>query len=136
MNKRTVSTTVNAPIEKVWDTWTNPKDIVNWNSPSEDWHTPFAENDLKVDGKFKFTMAAKDGSMSFDFEGIYTSVENHEKIAYKLADDREVIILFEDLGDRVKVTESFDPETENPLEMQKAGWQAVIDNFKKYTETI
>ncbi|MDR6967029.1 uncharacterized protein YndB with AHSA1/START domain [Flavobacterium arsenatis] len=136
MEKITVSTTVNASIEKVWDTWTNPEHIVNWNNASEDWHTPFAENDLKMDGKFKSTMAAKDGSMSFDFEGIYTTVENHEKIAYKMADDREVIILFDNLGDRVKITESFDPESENSLEMQKAGWQAIIDSFKKYTESI
>ena len=136
MQKITVGTTVNASIEKVWDIWTSPKHIIKWNSPSNDWHTPFAENDLKVGGKFKFTMAAKDGSMSFDFEGIYTIVENHEKIEYKLADDREVTIQFDDLGDRVKITESFDPETVNPLEMQKSGWQAIIDNFKKYTENI
>jgi len=89
-----------------------------------------------VGGKFKFTMAAKDGSMSFDFEGIYTAVENHEKIEYKMADGREVSILFDDLGDRVKVTESFDPESVNSLEMQKGGWQAIIDSFKKYTESI
>jgi len=136
MKKITVSTSVNTPIEKVWDTWTNPEHIIQWNSPSDDWHTPFAENVLKVGGKFKFTMAAKDGSMSFDFEGNYTAVENHEKIEYRLADGREVTILFDDLGDRVKVTESFDPESVNPLEMQRAGWQAIIDNFKKHTESI
>jgi len=135
MEKITVSTTVNAPIEKVWDSWTNPKHIVNWNAPSDDWHTPFAENDLKTGGKFKSTMAAKDGSMSFDFEGAYTVVENHEKIEYKIADGREVIVLFDDLGDRVKITESFDPENVNPLEMQKGGWQVILDNFKKYTES-
>ena len=135
MEKITVSTTVNAPIEKVWNTWITPEHIINWNTPSADWHTPFAENDLKTGGKFKSTMAAKDGSMRFDFEGIYTSVENHEKIEYKIADGRKVIVLFDDLGDRVKITESFDPESVNPLEMQKGGWQAIMDSFKKYTES-
>lgn len=134
MEKITVGTTVNAPIEKVWDIWTNPKYIINWSTPSEDWHTTFAENDLKVGGQFKSTMAAKDGSMSFDFEGVYTSVEHHEKIEYRIADGREVTILFDDLGDRVKITESFDPENVNPLEMQKGGWQAIMDSFKNYTE--
>lgn len=134
MEKITVGTTVNAPIEKVWDIWTNPKHIINWSTPSEDWHTTFAENDLKVDGQFKSTMAAKDGSMSFDSEGVYTSVEHHEKIEYRIADGREVTILFDDLGDRVKITESFDPENVNPLEMQKGGWQAIMDSFKNYTE--
>ncbi|RZK12617.1 MAG: polyketide cyclase [Flavobacterium sp.] len=134
MKKITVSTSVNAPIEKVWDTWTNPKHIVIWNTASDDWHTTFAENNLTVGGQFKSTMAAKDGSMSFDFEGAYTTVEHHEKIEYLMADGREVTILFDDLGDRVKITESFDPENVNPLEMQKGGWQAIIDNFKKHTE--
>jgi len=134
MEKITVSTTVNAPIEKVWDSWTNPQHIVKWNTPSEDWHTTFAENDLKTGGRFKSSMAAKNGSMGFDFEGVYTLVSKHEKIEYKLADGREVIILFDDLGDRVKITESFDPENTNPLELQKSGWQAIMDNFKKHTE--
>lgn len=134
MKKITISATVNASVEKVWEIWTNPEDITHWNSPSEDWHTPLAENDLKIGGKFKYTMAAKEGSMSFDFEGIYTAVDKQEKIEYKLADNREVSIFFDDLGDRVKVTESFDPEDVNPLEMQKAGWQAILDKFKDYTE--
>ena len=134
MEKITVGTNVNAPIEKVWDIWTNPKHIINWNTPSKDWHTTFAENDLKVGGQFKSTMAAKDGSMSFDFEGVYTSLEHHEKMEYRIADGREVTILFDDLGDRVKITESFDPENANPLEMQKGGWQAIMDSFKNYTE--
>lgn len=135
MEKITIITIVNAPIEKVWDLWTNPEHIVNWNNASDDWHTPFAENDLKVGGKFKSTMAAKNGSFSFDFEGVYTTVEDRKTIAYKMADGREVTILFEDMGDQVKITESFDPENINSLEMQKSGWQAIIDNFKKYTES-
>lgn len=134
MKKITVTTTVNAPIEKVWAFWTTPEHIINWNTASEDWHTPFAENDLREGGKFKSTMAAKDGSMRFDFEGVYTLVEKHDKIEYNIADGRAVTILFDDLGDRVKITESFDPENVNPIEMQKGGWQAIMDSFKTYTE--
>lgn len=134
MQKITVTTTVNAPIEKVWAFWTTPEHIINWNTASEDWHTPFAENDLREGGKFKSTMAAKDGSMRFDFEGVYTLVEKHDKIEYNIADGRAVTILFDDLGDRVNITESFDPENVNPIEMQKGGWQAIMDSFKTYTE--
>jgi uncharacterized protein YndB with AHSA1/START domain len=107
---------------------------VKWNNASEDWHTPFAENDLKVGGKFKYTMASKDGTMRFDFEGVYTHVVNLSLIAYEMADGRKVKIVFEKDGKGIKVIESFDPETENPEEMQKNGWQAILDNFKKYVE--
>ncbi|TDE54129.1 SRPBCC family protein [Flavobacterium sp. GT3P67] len=130
----TVQNTINASVEKVWELWTAPKHITKWNNASEDWHTPFAENDLKVGGKFKSTMAAKDGSMSFDFEGEYTEVEKNASIKYKMADGRHVEIIFENLGDNVKVTESFDPETENSEALQQQGWQAILDNFKKYVE--
>ncbi|TDE29646.1 polyketide cyclase [Flavobacterium ranwuense] len=130
----TVQNTINASVEKVWELWTAPKHITKWNNASEDWHTPFAENDLKVGGKFKSTMAAKDGSMSFDFEGEYTEVEKNSSIKYKMADGRHVEIIFENRGDNVKVTESFDPETENSEALQQQGWQAILDNFKKYVE--
>ena len=132
----TVETTVNAPIEKVWKYWTEPKHIMNWSFASDDWHTPAAENDLRVGGKFSSTMAAKDGSMSFDFGGIYTEVKHHEKMEYTLGDERKVKISFADQGGKsVKIVESFEAESQNPLEMQKGGWQAILDNFKKYTET-
>ncbi len=131
----TVETSVKASIEKVWDFWTNPTHIMNWNSASDDWHTPRATNDLRVGGKFSSTMAAKDNSMSFDFEGTYTKVEMLKAIEYVLADARRVVITFEQKGDNVTVTESFDPETENTLELQKMGWQAILDSFKKYTES-
>jgi uncharacterized protein YndB with AHSA1/START domain len=130
----TVETKVNAPIEKTWDYWSNPKHITNWTFASDDWHAPFAENDLRTGGKFKTTMAAKDGSFSFDFEGIYSNVEPHKTIEYGLADGRKVKITFDQIGGETLVKESFDPETENPEEMQKGGWQAILDNFKKYTE--
>ena len=130
----TVETTVNAPIEKVWQAWTNPEDIMGWSFASDDWHTPHATNDLRVGGSFSSTMAAKDGSFSFDFEGIYDEVVPHETIAYSLADGRKVKILFTDNGDETLISETFDAENENPVEMQQAGWQAILNNFKKYVE--
>ena len=130
----TVQNTINASIEKVWELWTAPEHVMKWNNASEDWHTPFAENDLKVGGKFKYTMASKDGTMRFDFEGIYTNVGNPSLIEYKLADDRKVKITFESQKNGVLLIEKFDPETENSEALQQQGWQAILDNFKKYVE--
>ena len=130
----TVQTIVNASIETIWELWTSPEHVVKWNNASDDWHTPYAENDLKVGGKFKYTMAAKEGSMSFDFEGEYTNVKKHSLIEYEMADGRKVKIVFEKDAKGIKVIESFDPETENSEEMQKNGWQAILDNFKKHVE--
>lgn len=134
MNKITIETTVNAPLEKVWDFWGKPEHITKWNAASEDWHTPRAENDLRTGGKFSSRMEAKDGSFGFDFEGIYGEVIDHQKIAYAMPDGRQVEILFEEVNGQTKVTEHFDPETENSEEMQRQGWQAILDNFKKYVE--
>ena len=131
----TVETTVNAPVEKVWTYWSEPKHITRWTHASEDWHAPYADNDLRKDGKFKTTMAAKDGSMSFDFEGVYSNVQPNKVIEYGLADGRKVKIVFTANSNGTKVVETFDPESENPIDMQRDGWQAILDNFKKYTET-
>ena len=131
----TVETTVNKPINQVWKYWTNPEDIVQWNFASPDWHCPYAENDIQTGGKFKSTMAARDGSMSFDFEGIYANVIAEKLIEYGLADGRQVKITFEDLGEQTKVVETFDPETENTIELQRGGWQAILDNFKAHAES-
>lgn len=130
----TVKTTINASIEKVWNFWTLPEHITKWSFASPDWHTPYAENDLREGGKFKSTMAAKDGSMSFDFEGEYTLVKQNEAIEYIMADGRKVEITFNETPNGVEVIESFDPETQNPEEMQRGGWQAILDNFKSYVE--
>lgn len=130
----TVQNTINASMEKVWELWTAPEHVVKWNNASDDWHTPFAENDLRIGGKFKYTMASKDGTMRFDFEGIYTNVVNPSLIEYEMADGRKVKIVFEKDAEGIKVIESFDPETVNPEEMQQQGWQAILDNFKKYVE--
>ena len=133
-NAITIKATVTAPIAKVWEFWNNPEHIKEWAFASPDWHVPNAENDLRKDGKFSTTMAAKDGSISFDFSGTYTAVEEHKLIEYVLGDGRKVKILFESNGDKTEVTETFDPESTNPLEMQKSGWQAILDNFKRHTE--
>lgn len=130
----TVETLVKAPIEKVWSNWTEPKHITKWNQASDDWHSPHAENDLRTGGKFKTTMAAKDGSMSFDFEGVYTNVQLHKVIEYTLLDGRKVKITFSGTGKETNVTETFEAEDENSVELQRGGWQAILDNFKKYTE--
>jgi len=130
----TVEATVNASVEKVWQYWNEPKHIMGWAFASPDWHAPKAENDLRVGGKFSTTMAAKDGSFSFDFGGTYTTVEKNKTIAYIMDDKRKVHITFSAVGNQTKIVETFDPESQNPLEMQQAGWQAILDNFKKYTE--
>jgi uncharacterized protein YndB with AHSA1/START domain len=132
----TVQNNINASIETVWECWTNPVHITKWNNASDDWHTPYAENDLRIGGRFKSTMASKDGTMSFDFEGEYTLVEQNETIEYVMADGRKVEISFAATPSGVDVIESFDPETENSEEMQRGGWQAILNNFKKYVESL
>ena len=130
----TVEATVNSPIEKVWKLWNRPEHITKWCNASDDWHAPFAENDLKTNGKFKTTMAAKDGSFSFDFGGVYSNVEENKLIEYTMDDGRKARVEFLSDGNETKVVETFDPENTNPLEMQRGGWQAILNNFKKYTE--
>jgi uncharacterized protein YndB with AHSA1/START domain len=136
MKAITVETTVNAPIEKVWAAWGEPKHIMQWCHASDDWHAPYADNDLRTGGKFKTTMAAKDGSFSFDFGGVYDNVEKHKLIEYKMEDGRQVKITFSSNGNETKVVETFDPESQNSIEMQRGGWQAILDNFKKHAESI
>lgn len=130
----TVQNTINGSLDKVWDFWTMPEHITKWSFASPDWHTPYAENDLREGGKFKSTMAAKDGSMSFDFEGEYTLVEKNKVIEYVMGDGRKVEISFAQTPSGIEVIEKFDPETQNPEEMQRGGWQAIMDNFKNYVE--
>lgn len=131
----TVETTVNAPVEKVWNFWSAPEHIVQWCNASDDWHTPRADNDLRTGGKFSSRMEAKDGSFGFDFGGVYDDVQDHQLIEYTIADGRKVSIKFSGEGDGTKVVETFDAESTHPVEMQRAGWQAILDNFKKYTES-
>lgn len=133
--KITIEAEITALISKVWEYWLEPEHITKWNFASDDWHCPKAEADIKVGGKFSATMAAKDGSMSFDFEGIYTTLERHKKIAYEIADGRTVEIIFEEKGDKVHMSETFEAETTNSIEMQRGGWQTILDNFKAYVES-
>lgn len=136
----TVETTINAPVAAVWDYWTQPDHITQWNSPSDDWHTPSATNDLREGGSFASRMEAKDGSAGFDFGGTYTTVVDHREIAYTMEDGRKVRITFDEHPSAssgqvaTRITETFDPESENPREMQQSGWQAILDNFQKYVE--
>ena len=130
----TVQSVVKAQIDKVWEFWTKPEHIVHWAFASDDWEAPAAENELRVGGKFKTTMAARDKSTSFDFTGAYTIVKEYELIEYDIDDGRNVKVEFTELPEGVTITETFEPENENPEKMQRTGWQAILDNFKKYAE--
>lgn len=130
----TVESIINASVEKVWRMWTEPKHIVNWAFASDDWEAPVAENDVRVGGKFKTVMATKDKSRSFDFTGKYTAVIINERIEYVIDDGRKVSVRFESLNGNTKVTETFEIEKVNSESLQRDGWQAILDNFKKYTE--
>ena len=132
--KITVQTTINAPVEKVWQLWIAPEHITKWCAASDDWHTPRAENDVRAGGKFLSRMEAKDGSFGFDFGGVYDNVKKHELIEYTMGDGRKVSVRFSGEGNSTKVVETFEAENENPIEMQRGGWQAILDNFKKYAE--
>jgi uncharacterized protein YndB with AHSA1/START domain len=131
----TIETTVEVPVDKVWKLWITPEDIILWNFASSDWHTTKAENNLVAGGQFSSRMEAKDGSFGFDFSGIYDQVEVCRLIEYTLADDRKVKITFESIGEQTKITETFEAETSNPVEIQRAGWQAILENFKQYAES-
>lgn len=130
----TVAVTVNVPVQRVWELWNEPSHIVKWNSASPDWHTPHSTNDLRVGGAFNCRMEAKDGSFGFDFGGVYDAVKVHEHIAYTLGDNRKVNITFTSLNGGTHISENFEAETENPVEMQQAGWQAILNNYKSYAE--
>jgi uncharacterized protein YndB with AHSA1/START domain len=130
----TVQAVINAPINMVWNCWTNPEDIVHWNHASDDWHTPNALNDLKPGGKFVYRMEAKDDAVGFYFSGTYKAIIPNKYLEYLLDDGRSVKIVFIDHGIYTEITETFEAETTNPVEMQRQGWQAIINSFKKYVE--
>lgn len=134
MNLLSVTSTIQAPIEKVWDFWTKEKHVIHWNFAIAEWHCPTATNNLVEGGEFHYTMAAKDNSMSFDFWGTYQKIEIHKYIEIVLGDGRAMKVKFESAGSNTVVTEEFEPEQQNPPERQQAGWQMILDNFKKYVE--
>jgi uncharacterized protein YndB with AHSA1/START domain len=133
--KISVAAEINSPVEKVWNYWTDPKHIVHWNNASEDWHTPRAESDFRVDGKFLSRMEARDRSNGFDFIGVFDRIEHFKLIEYTLGDGRKVSISFVSKGNGTLIDETFDSETENPIELQRSGWQSILNNFKKYVES-
>jgi uncharacterized protein YndB with AHSA1/START domain len=131
----TVETIVNTPLAKVWELWNKAEHITKWAFASDDWHAPRAENDLRAGGKFSSRMEAKDGSMGFDFGGTYDEVRDNEFIAYTLGDGRKVDITFSAQGNETRIVENFEAESENTLELQQGGWQAIMNNFRKYAES-
>ncbi|HPF45645.1 MAG: SRPBCC family protein [Alphaproteobacteria bacterium] len=131
--KITVETTVKAPIKDVWRAWTTPDDIVKWNAASDDWHTTDATVDLRIGGPFCSRMEAKDGSFGFDFAGVYTQIIPHKLIEFSFG-DRKASVEFTLTDNAVIVRETFDPEDQNPIEMQRDGWQAILNNFARHVE--
>jgi uncharacterized protein YndB with AHSA1/START domain len=131
----TVRAEIDLTVPEVWKLWTSPEDIIKWNHASEDWFTPKAFNELSEGGAFNFRMEARDGSFGFDFYGVYDSIISNKMICYTLGDGRKVEITFEAKNNKVEIIESFEAESTNPVEMQKRGWQSIINNFKKYAES-
>ncbi len=132
--KITVEADINAPVAKVWEMWNGPSHITKWCAANDDWHAPFAETDLRPGGKFSTRMEAKDGSFGFDFGGVFDNVITNKLLEYTIGDGRKVSVEFTSNGDSTHVKEIFEAEDQNPEDMQKAGWQAILDNFKKYAE--
>lgn len=130
----TIGTVVKVNPEKAWEIWTGAEHITKWNSASDDWHTPHATNDVRTGGSFSFTMASKDGCNSFDFGGIYDHVEPGKSLSYTMQDGRKATVIFAPHPEGTEITETFDPENMHPAEFQKAGWQAILDNYRKYAE--
>jgi len=132
----TVEAEIYAPVEKVWNNWTNTQAIIKWNSASPDWHTPTAEHDLKAGGKFKYHMEAKDQSMGFDYQGVFDVVTPNEYLESTIEDGRKVKTTFSSKGKGTLVSTVFEAEDTNSIEMQEEGWQAILDNFKSYMESL
>ncbi len=133
--KITIQADVSADNKKAWNYYTQPQYITKWNFATDDWQCPTASNDLRVGGKYTARMEAKDGSFGFDFEAVYNEIVEGKKFIYTMQDGRQVTVNFKNSGDKTKVTVTFDAETENPIDLQRNGWQAILDNYKKYTES-
>lgn len=129
-----VSAQINRSIDVVWNAWISPEHIVNWNFASPDWCCPKASVDLQKEGVFSYTMAAKDGSLQFDFLGTFKRIDKYNRLEIQLGDDRQLIVSFEDQGDSILIKEQFEPENQNDIELQRSGWQAILNQFKFYVE--
>jgi uncharacterized protein YndB with AHSA1/START domain len=134
MQPITITTEIAAPIDTVWNCWNTPEHIMQWNAAHESWHCPASKIDLRPGGEYHTTMAARDGSMSFDFWGTYDEVQAPTFVSSTLGDGRKMSVRFDALEEGTRVTETFDPENQNPIDMQRAGWQSILDNFKRYVE--
>lgn len=132
----TVETEVNAPSDRVWRVWTDPAHIVQWNAASADWHCPRAELDLRAGGRFCYRMEASDGSSGFDFEGEFTEIVPERRLAYRLGEDRNVVVEFASRGSKTLVREIFTAEGTHPVELQRAGWQSILDSFRHHAEGV
>ena len=132
--KITIIAIVFADIKKVWDYYTQPEHITKWNFADPSWHCPTAINDMNVGGRYVARMEAKDGSFGFDFEAVYTKINHGQNFTYEFG-GRFATVDFKQADGQTEVTVTFDPETENAIELQRNGWQAILNNFKKYTET-
>ncbi len=132
----TIETEVLASLEKVWEVWTSPKHIVKWNTASDDWHTTNAINDLSIGGRFNYRMESKDGKEGFDFWGTYDELILKKLIKITLGDDRKMEVRFIPVGSKIRINETFEIEDENSEELQRAGWQAILEHFKSYTESL
>ncbi len=132
--KITIETTIDATLDEVWNAWVEPRHIVKWNFATDDWHCPAAEIDLRPGGSFRYRMEARDGSMGFDFEGVFSAIEPQREIRYALGDERDVMVGFSASNDGVHVIESFTAEDELGAEQQRHGWQCILDNFKLHVE--
>lgn len=130
----TVEATINAPVEKVWNNYNNPDHVTKWNFAADDWHCPWAKSDFRVGGQFVSRMEAKDGSFGFDFAATYSEIESNKKISYVMEDGRKCTVTLTPNGNATHVSVAFEAETMNPVELQKGGWQAILNSFKKYTE--
>ncbi len=137
MEPITITTTVNVSANDAWENYLNPEHVVKWSFASDDWECTSSENDLRVGGNFSNHLAAKDRSFEFDFAGTYTEVVPDKRVAYALGDARNVTVDFESVGEnQTKVTVVFDPEDQNPIKSQRDGWQAFLDNYKRYVGNV
>ena len=130
----TVRAEINAPVEQVWECYTTPEHVVQWNHASDDWHSPKAENDLSPGGKFNYRMEAKDGSFGFDFWGIYDDIQTNQLIAYTMGDGRKARVTFTKKKNATHLETTFEAESNNSVDLQRGGWQAILNNFKQYVE--
>lgn len=134
MEKIKIQATISVDKQKVWDYYTKPEHITKWNFADPSWHCPTASNDMKIGGRYIARMEAKDGSFGFDFDATYTEIKDGDSFSYEFG-GRSAIVEFKELQGQTELTITFDPETQNSIDLQRQGWQAILDNFKKYTET-